>query len=354
MNIALKYLLFTIFFSNLNFAIARQSDVTVKNDWTRDELRGKVSSVVHYNDNGGIIKKVHYNRQGYQTSVWEPCNGKNEQVCVLDSSVYDATGIHVMRRDFKSFTTTYKYDEKGNMVELDRKPTGSTNRSVLMTFSFVAGDCVKVTEMNYQLDGMTMISGYVSDYKYNNKHELIELVSTPISKVKHQKTIYRYQYDDRGNMVHSGQFGESGEKGIEYSSKYDGQNKRIEQVSYSPTGGEYVNYKEFFRYDHKGRQIENSQVLMNGKVVRRSQYKFDDTKRQVYGFHYKGDELKQETLQLLDKEGLLLEEKVVESGKLVRKKALTRDAVGNIISQVRTDTEGKIIFKREFKINYYQ
>jgi YD repeat-containing protein len=349
----LSLFIFVFLLSNLSFAIAQQRDTTVKTDWTKEELKGKISSIVHYNYTGGIIKKVKYNPKGFQTSVWEPCGNAN-QLCVLDSSVYDAAGIHVMRRDFGSFTTTYKYDNLGNMIEMDRRPKSSINRSVLMTFAFAGRDCIKITEVNYQLDGLTIMSCYVSDYKYNDRHQLIEHISTPISKMTGQKISYRCQYDDRGNVIYSGQFWEKGEKSVEYFSKYDGQNNRIEHISSSPTGGEYVNNKESFHYDHKGRQVEYSQILRDGKVFRRSEFKFDDTKRQVYGFHYKGNELKQESVQLLDNEGLLLEEKVSESGKLLRKKVFIRDIKKNVISQVRTDAEGKIIFKREFKISYYQ
>lgn len=145
-----------------------------------------------------------------------------------------------------------------------------------------------------------------------------------------------YNYDDNGNRIERN-FGVDEFRGGKWLYKYDSKGRRIEEIEYKPDGS--INRKHFFKYGAAGNKIEKKEYKSDGSLENISSYKYDDKGNQIEEnrFNSDGNLNVRETYQY-DDEGNLIEDNVHYSdGTQATKTTYTYDNDKNIIMVIRFD-----------------
>ena len=202
---------FTIIVLIAFFAQSCQN-VKVENDWTRNQLQGKVMSYSEFSyeaiDRFGKIEKGKRKRNSSyendeQRKYDEKGNLIEKIIYKLDSSLYekltctyDEKGKVIEVNMYKSdgslsYKSTYKYDEKGNQIEV--------NSSLGYKGTYKYDEKGNRIEDNfYESDGSLSSK---STYKYDEKGNRIEDNSENLYRDLDRKWTYKYEFDKQGNWI---------------------------------------------------------------------------------------------------------------------------------------------------------
>ena len=205
-----------------------------KNDLTEENLKGKVKSIKETTykavDKFGQIKKGNVFYDGFSSPFTIIYNEKGNQIKICR---YDKYG----KIDNKN---TYKYDEKGNIIEHNTYDDG---RLVFKDIYKYDEKGNKIEKNHYYYDGRL---DYKTTYKYDEKGNNIE------------ENIYDYDYDGYGSK---------------YTYKYDEKGNNIEKNYYGSNGR--LDYKNTYKYDEKGNNIEENTYYYDDRPIENYSYEYE-------------------------------------------------------------------------------
>ena len=241
------------------------SNEKIENDWTADNLQGKVLSLSEFSyeakDRFGNIEKGERKRQ----SSYE-----------YDQQIkYDEKGNKIERNSYNSDGSlvnkwTYKYDEKGNRTEAN---TYNSDGSLNLKLIFKYDEKGNITELN----------GYISDgslvrkdaYKYDEKGNKIEHKNYDSDGSLYFK--YTHKYDEKGNEIEYNGYNSDGSLDSKWTYKYDEKGNVIEMNEYNSDGS--LGRKNSYKYDEKGNEIEYNGYNSDGSLENKNSYKYEFDKQ---------------------------------------------------------------------------
>lgn len=204
---------------------------------------------------------------------------------------------------------SYKYDEKGNLVD----------EHVYNSNSTIYSYCT------YNYDNM----GNRVEENRSKKSDLNEWGEFDISDSVNSKFVFKY--DEKGNKIEAYEYYSDGKLHCRYGYKYDENRNKIEEIEYG--SGNAILQKHTYKYDSRGDLVEENTSELDGSTNIKFIYQYDD----------KGN--------LID----LMQEK---SYKLIRESSNTEsckynnyDIHGNWLYRIKKDT-GKPILITEREIEY--
>ena len=224
-----------------------------KNDWQNAKLRGKVKTagqVEYYANEKGNLEQLgqnfvaSFNKKGYIT---------NMTIKSLDNEMR-----LVMERDEKANKKVIKsYDEKGNV--------SFTNVQELNSKGF------PLVERGLIDDGF---ESFKNTYKYDEKGNVIEKVMLQGGNL-FLKVVYSYNKKER--TIEEKNYNIKNTLDQTIITKNDKTGKRIEVSSYAGNGTLEERYT--FKYDKYGNEIEQNAFSPDGKLLEKKTYTYEFDKR---------------------------------------------------------------------------
>lgn len=348
----IRFLALVLLVSTCNLAFA-QIEKPFKNDWARDELKGRVKQIDHYTDKK-LQKRITYSSSGFQTNYQVFSQDLPQKVSISYQSFYDAKG-NLIKNVGGDFTAVNKYDEQGNLIENRNLWTGNKKTYSLQTFQFKGKQITrsKQTNFRYNSDEVDFINQI--EYGYNEKSLLVEENETYTrgnEQILSKKVLY--SYDELNRKRSKTTFNGRGDttNRLEYDSlgRLTATRARFPnkiQVA-SPS-----DYNEYYKYDEKGNRIETANFSAAGVLLYKGVYKFYANGNCTNHQHFRGDQLTGENRYVYDGNGWLVEELNYTFGELTKRVLYKRDGHGNTISRVHFDGKGKQNLLLEYQIVYY-
>ncbi|MGQ7853400.1 hypothetical protein ACUN24_04055 [Pedobacter sp. WC2501] len=347
-----RLLVISLFILTHNLTYA-QRDKPFKNDWARDELRGKVKQIDHYIDKK-LQKRITYNLSGLQTKYQSYSQSMPQKIFSSYESFYDTKG-NLIKNIGGDFTTINKYDELGNLIENRVLLTGNQKTRSLQTFKYANRNIIYSKQTNFLYNSIEIDFINEIEYLYNEKKLLIEEIVTFTRANKlllNEKILYGYdnlnrrssktKFNGRGDTTQKFEYDSVG-RTILMGSRFP---NKIQQTSSS-------DYNEYYKYDKNGNRVEISNFSTKGIPIYKGEYKFDVSGNCINHAHYMKNQLTGETAYLYNSNGWLTEEIRYTYGELKEKILYTRDNHGNIIKRIHFDGKQKQTLLLEYRIIYY-
>lgn len=225
-----KFLLFI----SLTLLLSCSSDIIKESDWTKENLNGKVKSIVetkheslNFYDTAKKGKSVWYTKYDNKGNKTEESYNSNH------------LGTTFPGKNF------YRYSDIGNLLEQEQyKSDGKIlikaiyehnkkGRQIVAKWDYPNGSCF----------GKTV-------YKYNDKGKLIEESWYLPNGNLNEKTTYKY--DNDGNKLEHKAFKKNGNLIYKFTYEYNNQGNKIEENIYNSDGDweESITYK--YEFDKRG------------------------------------------------------------------------------------------------------
>lgn len=145
------------------------------------------------------------------------------------------------------------------------------------------------------------------------------------------KYIYKYTYDERGNVVDVTTYDFQGELDFKVVTKYDEKGNPIERTWYDFPGT--LVKKFFYKYDEKGNQVESTTYDSQGQLKCKFLTKYDEKGNMVEQIYDNSPWSK--SVYKYDGKGNMVEEATYYSdGKLMWKTTYKYDEKGNIVEKL--------------------
>jgi len=276
-----------------------------KNDLEKENLKGNVKSLreASFNavDNFSEITKGDrggagwfgpyeyynkYNNKGFLTeSVAKYFDGDSlilQEVCKYDDKGHEIEQYH-SNSDGESGKETSKYDDIGNIIELNRYyPVDSLEASWKYTYKF--DDKGNIIEENTYTNGSA--EGRLVTYKYDEKDNLIEAKVYTTDSILHWKTTFKY--DDKGNKIEKNMYSYDGSLSGKEIYKYDDRGHRIETSNSYQDG--ILHWKNTYKYDDNDNLIEETYLSDNGSSSQKIyKYEYDEKNNWIRQIQFRND-----------------------------------------------------------------
>ena len=205
-NVKIRMKYYIVFLITL--IIQSCSNQKVENDWTKDNLKGKVLSYSEFSYKaeerfGSIVKGARKRNHNMKTDVQKKYdeNGKT-----LKTVWYNSDGS-VKNMD------TYKYDN-GNMIE---KSWYKSEDLIEGKYTYKY-EKVNIIEKSWYKSGGRLENKYT--FKYDEKGNMIERNSYSLSTGLNYK--YTFKYDEKGSVIEKNWYNPDGSLDEKNSKKYKG------------------------------------------------------------------------------------------------------------------------------------
>lgn len=231
--------------------------------WTGGTIDGYLSLLEEYDENGKIIKRINYHKDNSISSSVEWIRENDSFSNTVTENEKDSEGEI-------TFTTIYKYDASGNLIELIHDdPEERIMTTTYRTIKEYDSDGKISKETVYDKNGNI---SYSYEYEYDSQGNLIKSLRN--GKIDDE---WKYEYNESGQIVEKW-------KKITQDSEF----KLIEAYSYTPEG--YM--KQKIKYNSDGLSVTYT-------------YNEDGTLIDEYGWPSFSDET---VHKKYNEKGLLLEE----------------------------------------------
>jgi hypothetical protein len=249
------------------------SNEKIENDWTADNLQGKVMSHSEYiyiaKERFGNIEKgeriLSRVFRGFIEYIGSNQRKYAENGNKIEENWYKLDGSLDMKK-------TYKYAENGNKIEENwYKLDGSLDKK--KTYKY-AENGNRTEENSYEADGS--LSYKYGDapktYKYDEKGNKIETnIYRSDGSFRHKD---KYKYDEKGYKIERYYSNSDGRVVLVSTSKYDKKGNKIEC-----NGCGWEAEDETYKYDEKGNIIEYKGIFDNGFLLFKKSYEYEFDKR---------------------------------------------------------------------------
>ena len=218
------------------------SNEKIENDWTRDNLQGKVLS---YSEFSYEAKKRFGNIEKGKRTYYGHNNKYDKNGNVTEQNDYNLDGSLRSKE-------TYKYDENGNETEKNYyNSDGSLKRKYTSKYDEKG---YKIERYQYPYsDGR--IAGHTTIYKYDKNGNEIECDNCGFdgTAVDYKKT---HKYDEKGNKIESKGILDDGSLHFKRSFEYDENGNETERNSYNSDGSLDYKYTSKYEFDKQGNWIK--------------------------------------------------------------------------------------------------
>ena len=242
---------------SVNFNVIDKFERIKKGDITYKEI-------MIFNENGYLIEKMWGLIEKRDGSFGHCTYSYDNKENMIDLKSYNSDGS-------LKYQDTYMYDYKGNMIEENQ----SFGR-VKTTY--------KYNDNGDKIEGECFSNGFMKftwKFYYDDKCNLIEeYICIPFPKTD-RKNIYKY--DSNGKMIEAIHYKYDGDLDFKETSKWCNKGNLIERnINYSDGSSK----KNTYKYDDKGRKIEENSFSTNGNIETR---KFYDKGNEIESNHYNSD-----------------------------------------------------------------
>ena len=217
-----------------------------KNDWTEENLRGKVKSKneVQYRaiDSAGEIYKGQISSRLF--TLYDTNGNKTEE-------------IFYGTDDILKFNSTYKYDNNRNLIERRYHYYPDSTQDHKLTF------------------------------KYNEKGYNIEYNYTKFSNLNNKTT---FKFDSKGKQIESNEYDSEGRLNRRLFYKYNDKGNLeelnfydLEIIRNQDTEYTYDSFegRQTFKYDSKGNKIQENYYYSDNKLHYQNNYKYDNNGNEI-------------------------------------------------------------------------
>lgn len=294
MKISLVILLSFLLISSL-FSAPKQSG------WEEDGLKGKVKErtviVKHYDDPNKPGEEV---KEKGRKSIYKYDEKGNHVELEYDYfmgfsslSVYDKKGNMVTKGDqaqtYVASKSIFKFDDKGNKVE---EAKCNANGGLIEKLICKYDDSGKKTEQERYNSEVVLTN--ISIYKYDGNGIENEIISHDVVNGKSSKTIIKYNemgneeteiYDEKGTLKFKSRHVRSGGT-VKGDIKHDEKGNMIEESEFCESGALFR--KLIYKYDEKGKRVEGIIYNANGDLTGKYIYKYDDKDNEIEYSDYDG------------------------------------------------------------------
>lgn len=187
---------------------------------------------------------------------------------------------------------------------------------------------------------------------YNEDGKIIEsYLPGKIVEWDDEWTRFTAKYDARGNRIEQRDYDQNGQCIKKRSTKYNANNKIIEEVTSRYVYGEEISTKYVAKYDDKGLLIEEYDSSLDGDVNYRVTYKYDDNGKQTEYCRYLSDDgLEEKTTNKYDDNGKLILY-TYNSEESSQKNTYRYDENGRLIEDCEFDSDNSLYAKKTYKYN---
>lgn len=193
-------------------------------------------------------------------------NGKVKSLTKLGYHVVEENGVMIKGNKYEGrFQEIYLFNKEGNVTETKQiESNGDLYNRHLFTYN-TKGILIE-SEWHSEFGKET-----VSEYKYDNRENLIEWKINNVEGNRSQR--YIYKYDDKANQIESNWYSTDSTLTIKSISVYDDKGNKIVE-NYFNSKGE-LDDKSTYKYDDKGDIIESKLYELNSNTVYKFKYEFD-------------------------------------------------------------------------------
>ncbi len=221
------------------------------------------SKKYYFNADGDVIGRDDYSLDGLLTCRYI-CK-YNSSGKLIEMAPYDSNGS-------LGWKYIYKYDSSGNMVQMsDRSPEGWSEVKYVYKYDSFGN---KIVKLNYDMVENCLI--WTSGYKYDELGNLIEetLTGNGCTSLWGAKAIYKY--DSLGYKIEQARYDSDNSLLKKFIYKYDSSGNMVEEAEYDSSGK--VCGKCTYKYDQKGNVVEQT-VYSGDYLAPTSQIEFIITYR---------------------------------------------------------------------------
>ena len=266
-----------------------------------DETMSIKNNMISYEEGerGNRVKTIWYEYEFGETFNVERYYNEHEK---LIEAIYYGENGNISRK------RTWKYDDKGNLIE--RIVYNSNSKET---------------------------------WKYDDKGNLIEhIVHNSKGNISRKRT-RKCKYDDKGNLIEHIEYNSKGNISWKNTSEYDNQGNLIEDIVYNSKGN--ITRK----YDDKGNRIEHIRCNRNGKIVFKETWKYDSQGNKME--EYKGRDGKkwQETFSkfIYENNKTTIEKVIYSDGNISGEETWRYDEKGNLIEVLERKKQNTGKWKEE-------
>lgn len=257
----------------------------------------------------------------------------NVKYCIETYSDYDHKHIVGFNQDgFLMYSRTG--DNEMTIIQRD-----DDNKEIIRQDYSVTGDV-----------GDVYLEGRKNSFTYNNKKQ-IESVKTEFTTydISNGYSNKSFKYDEKGNVIEVITKDSNAEKleKTNYTLKYDENDSIIEKIDHS-TG-----LKSTYAFNENGWLIEKKEIDENGKLGICEQYKYDETGNKTEEtYFYEGVKKSITRYKYDDSNNLILEEENWQNSGWKKKVEYENDIEGNWIKKTNFNEDGEASYTYR-KIEYY-
>lgn len=250
---------------------------------------GKLCSkyVYKFDDKGNMIEECDYDSIAnleYKETYKFDTKGNCIETCIYGLKLYDSV-VYGVYDAFKK--EKRKYRDDGKLIEEVSFYDSRADSTLLEIFGEAVAEDLKPLDYINREDDKDFQESYdilsqIETYKYDEKGNLIEFSTYWRNSSLHFKLVYKY--DENNNKIAELKY-DSDSLLFERRYKYDINNKVVEEYYYSDDG--HVNYF-ITRYDING-NIEEYDSYEDGVFQRKDKYKYDANGKKVEECGYRND-----------------------------------------------------------------
>lgn len=187
---------------------------------------------------------------------------------------------------------------------------------------------------------------------YNEDGKIIEAyLPGKIVEWDDEWTRFTAKYDAKGNRIEQRDYDQNGQCIKKRSTKYNANNKIIEEVTSRYVYGETVTTKYVAKYNDKGLLIEERDASLEGHVNYRVTYKYDEKGNQIEYCRYLSDDgLEEKTTNKYDDNGKLILY-TYNSEESSQKNTYRYDENGHLVEDCEFDSDNSLYKKKTYKYN---
>ena len=230
---------------------------TTSSDTTKPSSVKVLSSkttTYHNKDGSSSVMYYEYDAMG---NIKKECN-RNEYGINIASTEYEYDSWRRVTKityngssSSDSWWKTYKYDDKGNVIEWESYYSSGRNKYNYGSYSLEYDENDRLIKR--KSDGKYGGSGW-EEYEYDDSGNLIKETAYELNSSI--KSMHKYEYDKSGNMIKALYYEKESKLEYYYEYEYDSENKLLKETKYDNNGKvtDWIKYE----YDEKGCEIKRS------------------------------------------------------------------------------------------------
>ncbi|WP_342644904.1 hypothetical protein [Mucilaginibacter sp. CSA2-8R] len=253
------------------------------------------------------------------------------------------------------FTTSYAYDDAGNLLEETQAHSSSGNLFSKIAYSYINRQ--KATSKQYEYIGKVERLRYSSSFEYDHKSRLTKEIKDNYTLYPSTLAIYSsetitYTYDSNNNLLSKSTFNSAGRLLSSDEYHFDSFNRKIKYISRSEH--HEFDYQEEYEYNRKGQLAKITNSDLNGSKNHELKRIYDKAGNEItlLGYNNKTGKVSKTVYEYNALNQVSVETDYLEDD-LNTKKVYEYDKAGNKTSQTHFNKTGSKVVSIQDSIEYY-